>query len=141
MKIFLMLVALSALSVTSWAENFSGRWTFEMPGRGGQVQKMLLDLNQNGNVMTGTLSAGVDFGSASPVNNAIWGGKIDGNTITFYVWRGNDRPWKQSYKGTLSGDRIVFTVTDASHMTISFFGPTGGTTESGSVQVTAKQSN
>jgi hypothetical protein len=87
------------------------------------------------------LSASRDFGSASPVNDAIWGGKVDGNTIAFYVWRGSDRPWKQAYEGKLSGDQIMFTVTDAPHMTISFSGPTGATTENASIQVTAKQSD
>ena len=141
MKTTLVLVAIAALSVTAWAENFSGHWTLEMPGRGGQVQKMLLELTQNGNVVSGTLSASRDFGSASPVNNAIWGGKVDGSTITFYVWRGSDKPWKQTYKGTLSGDQIVFTVTDAPHGTISFSGPTGETTENATIHVTAKQSD
>ena len=141
MKNVVMLIAIATLSLTARAENFSGHWTLEMPGRGGQVQKMLLELNQNGKVVTGTLSAKLDFSSASPVNNAVWGGKVDGNTITFYVWRGTDRPWKQSYKGTLSGHQIMFTITDAPHTTISFSGPTGETKESASVQLTAKQSD
>src|SRR5690349_9898952 len=122
MKTALMLVAIATLSVTAWAENFSGHWMLEMSGRGGQVQKMLLEVTQNGKIVTGTLSANRDFGSASPVNTAIWGGKVDGNTVTFYVWRGSDKPWKQTFKGSLNGDQIVFTVSDAPHGT-SFSGP------------------
>jgi hypothetical protein len=142
MKTVLMLIAITALSATAWAENFSGHWALDMPGRGGQAQKMSLELNQKGNVVTGTLSAVRDAGSASPVNNAIWAGRVDGNTITFYVWHGSDKPWKETFKGTLSGDQITFTVTDAAHETINFSGPARSeTVPETNIQVTAKQSD
>jgi hypothetical protein len=82
-------------------------------GRGGQT----LMLNQVGPVLTGELvgGGGGGGGSAAPVNNEIFGGKIEGNTVTFYVWRGTDKPYKLTYTGTVnaSGDEIAFTVTGA----------------------------
>lgn len=142
MKTFAMLLAIAVLAVTTLAENFSGHWMVETPGRGGQVQQMILVLNQNGSGVTGTLSARLDAGTASPVNSQIWGGKAEGNTITFYVWRGSDKPWKQTYSGTMSGDQIAFTVTDAPHATNNFSAPArGGTAQNPSVQVTAKRSD
>jgi hypothetical protein len=142
MKTFAILLAIAVLAVTTLAENFSGHWMVETPGRGGQVQQMILALNQNGGVVTGTLSARLDAGTASPVNNQIWGGKADGNTITFYVWRGSDKPWKQTYAGTINGDQITFTITDAPHATNNFAPPArGGTAQNASVQVTAKRTD
>ena len=142
MKIFVMLLAVAALAVATLAENFSGHWVIETPGRGGQVQQTFLVINQNGSAVTGTLSARLDAGTSSPVNNQIWGGEADGNTITFYVWRGSDKPWKQTYKGTLNGDQIAFDVTDAPHATNNFATVgRGGTTPNASVQVTAKRSD
>jgi hypothetical protein len=73
-------------------------------------------LNQVGSEVTGTLSARIDAGSASPINTEIFGGKVDGEVLTFYVWTGTDQPAKTSYRGTLSpsGEEIIFTVTASS---------------------------
>jgi hypothetical protein len=38
-------------------------------------------------------------------------GKVEGDTLTFYVWVGGDEPVKQTYQGTMSGEEITFTVT------------------------------
>ena len=42
----------------------------------------------------------------------IWDGKVEGSTLSFYVWVGMDQPEKSRYRGTLSasGDEIVFEV-------------------------------
>ena len=143
MKTFLMLIAIAAFAVTTLAENFSGHWVIETPGRGGQFQQMFLVINQNGSTVTGTLSARIDVGSASPVNTQIWGGKADGNTLTFYVWRGSDKPWKQTYTGTMNGDQITFMVTDEPHPTNNNFSAParGGAAQNASVQVTAKRTD
>lgn len=65
------------------------------------------------NDVTGELGTGRGGGgSAAPVNNEIWDGKVSGNALTFYVWRGSDRPAKVTYKGELNaaGDQITFQV-------------------------------
>lgn len=67
-----------------------------------------MTLNQIGNDVTGELLGG----SAAPINDELHDGKAETATISFYVWRGTDKPYKVAYKGTLNaaGDEIAFTV-------------------------------
>lgn len=142
MKTAAMLLAFAMFAVTARAQNFSGHWAIEMPGRGGQVQKTPLDLNQNGSVVTGTLGAQTNPGAAAPAGTQIWGGKAEGNTVTFYVWRGSDKPWKQIYTGTISGDEITFTITGAPSATNDVAGPArGGNAQNASAPIVAKRSD
>jgi hypothetical protein len=104
--------------MASAAANFSGKWAIETAGRGGRGPSTVLTLNQVGKEVTGTITARSDAGTASPVNNEIFGGVVEGDTISFYVWTGTDQPVKTVYKGTMSGeDTIEFTVSG---------GPAGG---------------
>src|SRR5262245_44579687 len=98
------------------AVNVSGKWTIQTAGgggggRGGQT----LTLNQVGTEITGEFvgGGGGGGGSAAPINNEIFDGKVDGNNVSFYVWRGTDKPYKVTYKGTLNtaGDEITLTMT------------------------------
>jgi hypothetical protein len=96
--------------------NFSGRWQIEpSAGRGGgRGGPQILVLNQVVSDVTGELGGGRgNAGSAAPVNDEIWAGKASGNSISFYLWRGSDRPAKVFYKGELNaaGDQITFIVT------------------------------
>ena len=84
--------------------NFSGKWVIEQP-------QTTLILNQVGNEVTGSISARTDSSNASPADTEILDGVVEGDTISFYVWTGADRPVKSFYKGTMSGDEIKFTVT------------------------------
>jgi hypothetical protein len=111
-----VLAATAVFAQTSTA-NFSGRWQIEAAagrgGRGGGAPQVLV-LNQVGTEVTGELGGGRgNVGSTAPVTNELWEGKVSGNSITFYVWRGNDRPAKTFYKGELNaeGDQITFTIT------------------------------
>lgn len=141
MKIIAMLLAIAAFAVTVGAQNFSGHWAIEMPGRGGQVQKTPLDLNQNGSVVTGTLGAQQNPGAAAPAGTQIWGGKAEGNTVTFYVWRGSDQPWKQTYTGTMNGDQITFTITGSPRSNNNSSAPArGGTAQNANATIIAKRS-
>ena len=82
-------VALSLALAAQTAPNFSGKWIIQgAAGRG-------------------------RGGSAAPVNNEIYDGKVEGDTLSFYVWRGTDQPYKTGYKGTLNaaGDEVTFIVT------------------------------
>ena len=108
LKVSLLLAA--ALTVASGA-NFSGKWALPNAGRGGP---MFLVLNQVGNDVTGNiLAGGGSIGSGAPANSEILDGKANGDSISFYLWTGNDQPVKTMYKGTMSaaGDEIKFTVT------------------------------
>jgi hypothetical protein len=71
-------------------------------------------INQVGAEVSGDLSGGGGGGgSTAPVNTEIWDGKTSGDTLSFYVWRGSDKPVKTFYRGQLNaaGDEIAFTVT------------------------------
>jgi hypothetical protein len=107
-------VLLAAASVPAVAANFSGKWTIQgAGGRGAGRGGTALTLNQVGNEVTGTMGLRIDLGTTSPLNEEIWGGKVEGDALSFYVWVGTDQPVKTMYAGTLSasGDEITFTVT------------------------------
>jgi hypothetical protein len=112
MKTQLWVILIAAMALPLQAANFSGKWLIgNASGRGGGRGGQILTLNQVGNEVTGSLAQRMDQGSSSPVGQEIWDGKVEGDTLTFYVWVGGDEPAKQTYKGTLSGDEITFTVT------------------------------
>ena len=115
MRTLLLILMAGSVTFAQQSANVSGKWEIEsIPGRGGRGGPQILMLNQVGGVVTGELGGrGGGGGSAAPVNNELWDGKVSGNSITFYVWRGSDRPAKTFYKGELNaaGDQIAFTVT------------------------------
>jgi len=115
MKALLCGVLLLATAIPAAAANFSGKWAVQSaPGRGGARREApVIALIQVGDVVTGTMTMRIDPGTHSPVNEEIWGGKVEGDTISFYVWLGADRPAKTTYTGKLSssGEEIVFSVT------------------------------
>ena len=104
------LVLLMIASVAP-AANFSGKWALEVPDRGAQMRKVILVLNQVGGEVTGYLPAAPGRSSASPTHTDVWGGKAEGDAISFYIWAGRDQVAKVYYKGKMAGDEIVFTVT------------------------------
>lgn len=103
MKIRLLL-GLCLVSLACFAADVTGKWTAEMPGRGGQTQQMTINLKADGNTLTGTV--GGPRGDTD-----ISDGKIDGDTITFSVVREfNGNSMKMNYTGKVSGDTIQFKV-------------------------------
>jgi hypothetical protein len=115
MRALLWTVIATAVTIAQSNGNFSGKWQIEGPtGRGaGRGGPQILTLNQVDNEVTGELTSGRgNAGTTAPVNNEIWDGKVSGNSLTFYVWRGNDRPAKVLYQGELNsaGDQITFQV-------------------------------
>jgi hypothetical protein len=111
MRLMLCAVMLSSLAAAQAAPNFSGKWT--IPGAG-RAPAQTLTLNQIGNEVAGELlgGGGGGGGSAAPINNELHDGKAENAAISFYVWRGTDKPYKVTYKGTLNaaGDEIAFTI-------------------------------
>jgi len=112
MRVLFFIATLSALAVGQAGPNFSGKWT--IPGAG-RAPAQTLTLNQIGNEVAGELlgGGGGGGGSAAPINNELHDGKTENAAISFYVWRGTDKPYKVTYKGTLNaaGDEIAFTIT------------------------------
>jgi hypothetical protein len=113
MRTLVCVILLAAAAITAQAANFSGKWAIQSAsGRGGgRGGPTILTLNHVGNAVTGSLSQRMNQGSGSPVNQEILGGKVVGDTLTFYVWVGGDEPAKQTYTGTISGDELTLTVT------------------------------
>ena len=139
---FLLIVlatAASTVSLVAQALNFSGKWVIEIAGRGGQLQRIALLLNQVGNEVDGSISTRIDAGSGSPNNIEILDGKVERDTLTFYVWTGRDRPVKAHYKGMLSGEEIRFTVTGGAGNPGGFTTPASSTSQASPRQLTAKR--
>ncbi|MGE5647519.1 MAG: hypothetical protein ACM336_17210 [Acidobacteriota bacterium] len=94
-------MALAALA--AYAADVTGKWTAQMPGRGGQVREVTFNLKVEGDQLTGTVSGPR---GESPISD----GKIDGDTISFtqaISFNGNEM--KILYKGKVSNDEIKFT--------------------------------
>lgn len=112
MKTLTVCCSILLFSVLARADNCSGKWVIETAGRGGRIQRTVLTLNQTGETLTGTMARPGNQSMAAPVDTEIHDGKVVGDTVTFYLWQGSDRPWKQQFRGKISGDEIVFVVTD-----------------------------
>jgi hypothetical protein len=94
---------LGLLSLTALAADVSGKWTAQVPGRGGQTREQTFNFKADGNTLTGSVS-----GRQGDV--AISEGKIDGDQISFKQTMERDgNTMKLLYKGTVSGDEIKFT--------------------------------
>jgi len=96
---------LGLLTLTALAADISGKWTAQVPGRGGQTREQTFNLKADGNTLTGTVSG---RGGDMPIAE----GKIDGDTISFtQTMEFNGNTMKFIYKGTVSGDEIKFSRT------------------------------
>ena len=94
-----MLFALS--SVAALAADFNGKWTADMPGRGG-TQTVTFDFHVNGATLTGKVTT-------MRGDTDISDGKVDGDTISFtqtMTMQGNEM--KIMYTGKADGDTIKF---------------------------------
>ena len=96
---------LGLLTLTALAADVSGKWTAQVPGRGGQTREATFTFKADGNTLTGTVSG-------RQGDMPIADGKIDGDTISFtQTLEFNGNTMKFLYKGTVSGDAIKFTRT------------------------------
>ncbi|MFZ0427719.1 MAG: hypothetical protein WAO20_06355 [Acidobacteriota bacterium] len=107
-------VLLATTSLSAFTVNFSGKWEIQTDSdAGGRGIATVLTLNQAGDEVTGTIAVPPEPWTNSPRNDRIWDGRVEGSTLSFYVWTGTDQPEKSRYRGTLSasGDEIVFEIT------------------------------
>jgi len=94
---------LGLLTLTAMAADVTGKWTAQMPGRGGQTREAIFNFKADGNVLTGTVSGRQ---GDMPISD----GKIDGDHISFtQTMEFNGNSMKLLYKGTVSGDEIRLT--------------------------------
>lgn len=101
-KTTLLLALFLAAAIASFAADVSGKWTAQVPGRGGQMRDATITLKADGGKLTGSITGGQG-------ENAIADGKVSGDSLSFSVTleRGGNTI-KQTYTGTASGDEIKF---------------------------------
>jgi hypothetical protein len=112
---------LGLLSLTALAADVTGKWTAQMPargggqgrggqggggqGRGGPARETVFNFKADGGTLSGTVAG---FRGETAISD----GKIDGDTISFtQTMEFNGNSIKLLYKGTISGDSIAFTRT------------------------------
>ena len=94
---FLTMALLSAVSSLALAADIDGKWTADVPGRGGNTQTQTLTLKASGNTLMGTFEGA--RGGAVDISS----GTLDGSNVSFKVVREfNGNQFTQQYKGTLS---------------------------------------
>lgn len=86
-----------------YAADVSGKWTAQVPTRGGETRETTFMFKQAGSELTGTMS-----GPQGDIQ--IQDGKVEGDNVSFAValsFGGNEM--KFLYKGTVSANEIKFT--------------------------------
>ncbi|MEP6713995.1 MAG: hypothetical protein ABJC09_00380 [Terriglobia bacterium] len=99
----LALLALVSFSFVAAAADVSGKWTAEVPGRGGAAATNTFTFKEAGAKLEGSVT---NQRGDSPIAD----GKVDGDNISFaqvMSFGGNDI--KIMYKGVVKGDTIEFT--------------------------------
>jgi hypothetical protein len=96
-------MALLSLSFIAAAASVDGKWTADVPGRGGNTQQNTFTFKTSGDKLEGSVT---NQRGDTPITE----GKVSGDTISFVTvlsFNGNDI--KMNYKGTVKGDTIEFT--------------------------------
>ena len=110
-KKLLFVTTLLAAAFTLLAADVSGKWTFEMAGRGGQSRQVTITLKQDGSTLTGSVP-GMGRGGQGGQETQITNGKVDGDHVTFEVHREfNGNEFVQKFDGTVSGDEMKLKIT------------------------------
>jgi hypothetical protein len=93
------------LALTAMAADVTGKWTAQVPGRGGQMREQTFHFKAEGGALTGTVSG-------RQGEMPIAEGKIDGDNISFtQTMEFNGNSMKLVYRGVVAGDEIKFTRT------------------------------
>ena len=97
---FLATAAFVLLAAASFAADITGKWTAEVPGRGGQTRTTNFDFKVEGEKLTGTMSG-------MQGEMAISDGSVKGDDIAFVVvvnFNGNEM--KLIHTGKVTGEVI-----------------------------------
>jgi hypothetical protein len=90
-----------ALSLVALAADVSGKWTAQVPGRGGQAVDTTFTFKAAGDSLTGSMTG--FQGMELPISE----GKVSGDTISFITSiERNGNTIKQNFTGTVKGDEI-----------------------------------
>jgi hypothetical protein len=117
--LFVGMILLTLALVVLAADAVTGKWGFEMAGRGGGPGRpVTLDLTAQGATLTGTVTGmgggrgGGGGGGTPPAPSAISNGKVDGANVSFDVSR--DTPngaMVSKFAGVVSGGEMKLKVT------------------------------
>jgi len=100
-KLIFAATLLMAMSLAAMAADVSGKWTAQVPGRGGQMADVTFTFKAAGDSLTGSMTG--FQGAEVPISD----GKVTGDNISFTttIERGGNT-FKQNYTGTVKGDEI-----------------------------------
>jgi hypothetical protein len=93
-SVFVLLLAAAA----AFAADVTGKWTGQVPGRGGDPREATFTFKMDGEKLTGSMSGPQ---GDRPISDA----KVSGDTISFAI---DGQRGKQVYTGTIAGDEIKF---------------------------------
>jgi hypothetical protein len=109
-KLLFVTALLFVVAFVALAADVSGKWTYQRPGRGGDMMNVTITLKQDGATLTGSVPGFGRGGQAPP--QEISNGKVDGDHIYFEVKRQTQNGESiTKYDGTVSGDTIKLKVT------------------------------
>jgi hypothetical protein len=95
--------SLALLLAVAMAADISGKWTGDMPGRGGDTAPTTFTFKVDGEKLTGSVAG-------AQGDMPIQEGKIAGNQISFSTtFDAGGNSIKILYRGTLSGDQMKMT--------------------------------
>jgi hypothetical protein len=99
----LAVMALLCSSLAALAADVTGKWTAEVPGRGGNTQTNTFTFKADGAKLEGSVA---NQRGDTPITE----GKVDGDKISFVqVMNFNGNEMKMSYTGVVKGDTIEIT--------------------------------
>src|ERR1044072_5008164 len=110
-KLLFVSTLLLVMTVSAFAADVTGKWTYSMQGRAGTPREVTITLKQEGNALTGSVP-GMGRGGQGGEPTAITNGKVDGDKVYFEVVRefqGNKMTTK--YEGTAAGSELKLKVT------------------------------
>jgi hypothetical protein len=98
------LLGLVCFTFLASAADVTGKYTAEVPGRGGTPATNTFTFKASGDKVEGSIT---NARGDTPITD----GKLSGDTLTFVVVRNfNGNEFKQTYTGKVNGDSIDFTV-------------------------------
>lgn len=99
-NIWIVCIAITALTVTAAAADIAGKWSGQVPSRG-EAMAATFTFKVDGDKLTGTMT-----GPQGEV--ALQDGKVSGNQVSFTTEGGNA---KILFQGTVAGNEIKMTRT------------------------------
>jgi hypothetical protein len=100
-KLILAATVCMAMSLVAMAADVSGKWSAQVPGRGGQMADVTFTFKAAGSDLTGSMTG--FQGAEIPISE----GKVNGDNISFSTTiERNGNTIKQTFTGTVKGDEI-----------------------------------